>query len=69
MLVGFFSDELQRAPKIIGIRLGHYSVNQMYALQSAFKDRQVRDGQEAAEKYWWFTTRTQKLSTVANVPE
>lgn len=60
-LIGFFADTVQKPARIIGIRLAHYSLDDLYALQSCVKDRIVRNSQETAEKYFWAVTRT--LST------
>jgi hypothetical protein len=57
-LVAYFEKEIQRAAKIIGVRLGHYSLSELYALRSQYKDRLDRDGKTAARKYWWAITRT-----------
>jgi len=60
-LIKYFSEEMNREPKVVGIRLGHYKLDQLYALQSAFKDRLKRNGRETAMKYVWAITRTTKV--------
>lgn len=63
-LIGFFSTEMTRPAPQIGVRLAHYSLDDLYGLQSAFKDRLHRDGKEQAQKYFWWMTRMHTLSTV-----
>jgi hypothetical protein len=58
LLVKYFCDNLKRAPKYMGIRLAHYSIDQLYALQSAYKDRLTRSGRSTADKYFWYITKT-----------
>ena len=60
-LVKYFSEEMKREPKVTGIRLGHYTLDQLYALQSAYKDRLHRNGKETAIKYLWAVSRTSKI--------
>ena len=57
-LVKYFSQKLERSPKIIGVRLAHYKLSDLYALKSSFNDRLKRNGREAAMKYWWWITKT-----------
>jgi hypothetical protein len=72
-LLTYFSKEIGRPVKYIGIRMAHYSVDQIYGLKSAYKDRLVRpcgdclrDGATGAckhsnvtaQKYWWWITKT-----------
>lgn len=58
-LIQFFADAIGRPAKYIGVRLSHYSLSELYALQSAYKDRLLRDGKVTADKFWWWTTRTE----------
>lgn len=60
-LIRFFSKKTEKEPKIIGIRLAHYSLDDLYALKSAWNDRERRQGTETARKHFWYITRTQKL--------
>lgn len=60
-LIKYFSEEMKREPKVTGIRLGHYTLDQLYALQSAYKDRLHRNGKETAIKYLWAVSRTSKI--------
>lgn len=60
-LIKYFCDELKREPKVVGIRLAHYTLDQLYGLQSSYKDRLSRNGEETARKYWWAITRTTKI--------
>lgn len=57
-LIAYFSKQLEREARVVAVRLGHYSLSDLYALQSAFKDRLNRNGKETARKYWWAITRT-----------
>lgn len=57
-LVRYFSEKLDRSPKHIGIRLSHYTLSDLYALQSAYKDRLERNGITTAQKYFWWITKT-----------
>lgn len=58
-LIGWFADEVKRKPVLIGIRLAHYkTIDDLYGLQSAYKDRLTRNGKETADKYFWYITRT-----------
>lgn len=56
-LIKYFSDEVKREPRVIGVRLAHYTVDQLYALQSSYKDRVTRNGKETANKYFWWISR------------
>lgn len=60
-LIGYFVEEIKRPAKMIGIRLQHYSLDQLYGLQASYKDRLRRDGQVTAHKYWWAVTRTKAV--------
>lgn len=60
-LIRFFSEEIDRPAKQVGIRLAHYSLSQLYALKSAYADRLKRNGKETARKYYWSVSRTQKI--------
>ncbi len=59
-LVQYFSEQIERPVKMVGIRLSHYSLDHLYALKSAYTDRLKRNGKDTAQKYWWWSTRTQK---------
>jgi hypothetical protein len=59
-LIGYFARELEIEPKVAGIRLAHYKINDLYYLQSSWKDRLNRDGRESARKWWWWQTKTTK---------
>ena len=60
-LVEYFSGEFSRDPKVVAIRLSHYTLSDLYGLQSAYKDRLNRNGREAAIKYLWVVTRTTRI--------
>lgn len=62
VLVGFFAEQLAKTPRVIGIRLAHYSVPDLYSIKSAYNDRLNRNSKESADKWFWWST---KLSTVA----
>lgn len=57
-LVKYFAQKLERSPKIIGVRLAHYTLSDLYALKSSFNDRLQRNGKDTAHKYWWWVTKT-----------
>lgn len=57
-LIKFFADAVERPPRVVAIRLSHYSVSELYALKSAYNDRLARNGKTAALKYWWYITKT-----------
>lgn len=57
-LVAYFAGEMKREHKVTSIRLAHYSLSDLYALKSAYKDRLQRNGKEPAIKYLWAITRT-----------
>ena len=59
-LIKFFTEKTAKNPKVIAIRLAHYSVDQLYALQSGYKDRE-RTKKDTADKWFWFTTRTKMV--------
>lgn len=59
-LIDYFSKQVDRPAKNVGIRIAHYSLTDLYALQSMFKDRLGRNGKLAAVKHWWWITRTTK---------
>lgn len=63
-LIKYFSDKIERPAQFIGVRMAHYSLDQLYALQSVFKDRFERNGKDAAHKFWWFCTKTNKVCNV-----
>jgi len=60
-LIEFFSLKLERKPVQIGVRLAHYKTPELYALKSAFLDRWNRNGTEAARRYFWWVTKTDKV--------
>lgn len=72
-LVKFFCEELARQPRFLGVRLGHYTLSDLYALKSQFKDRLRRPchvclavgatgscihSRDTAAKYFWYITKT-----------
>ncbi|MBT9167798.1 MAG: hypothetical protein DDT19_01141 [Syntrophomonadaceae bacterium] len=57
-LVKFFADAVERPPRVVAIRLSHYSVSELYAVKSGFSDRLTRNGIVAARKYFWAISRT-----------
>lgn len=57
-LIKFFSDQVEKSPKIVGIRLSHYSMDQLYALKSSYSDRLNRNGRVAARKYFFWQSKT-----------
>lgn len=69
-LVKYFEGEINKSrgtrgnlsSKFFGTRLSHYSLSELYALQSGYKDRLKRDGRETADKYWWAITRTTNVT-------
>lgn len=64
-LIGYFAEELEAAPKRLGIRLAHYTISDLYALRSAFNDRLNRNGKLAARKYFYWITKTAVIPTTA----
>ena len=69
-LIRFFQEEkfIDKNGKVfqarfIAVRLGHFTTDQLYALKSGYLDRKKRNGDTMARKYFWFTTKTQELST------
>lgn len=56
----FFVDKTGRDAKYIAIRTAHFSLEQLYYLQSAWKDREHRDGVETARKHFYYMIKTQK---------
>lgn len=63
-LLQFFSDHVQRPVRFVAVRLSHYTMDELYALKSAFSDRLQRDGELTAIKYWWYITKTEKSGVV-----
>lgn len=57
-LISYFTSELGKESKVIGIRLAHYSLSDLYALKSAYNDRLHRNGKEAAQKYFYWVSKT-----------
>ena len=57
-LIGYFAQEVERPAKLIAIRVCHYKLAELYALQSCFKDRFHRNGKTPARRYFWYITRT-----------
>jgi hypothetical protein len=68
-LIKFFTEKTGKEAKVIGIRLAHYKIDELYALQSGYNDRVRTGNKETADKWFWFTTRTKvvknSLSTVS----
>lgn len=60
-LVQWFSETMERPPKIIGIRIAHLSLDQLYVIQSEYKDIKHRRGNLPAIKYLWAITKTVKI--------
>lgn len=60
-LIAYFVEQFHREPKVLGIRLSHCSLSDLYAIKSMFDDRLKRNGQDAAEKWFWWSTRTHKV--------
>lgn len=61
-LIAYFVKEIGREPKLMGIRLAHYNIGQLYALKSSYEDRVRRNDKTTADKYFWALTRTQKAA-------
>lgn len=61
-LVKYFSESLERPPKFVGVRMAHYTLDQMYAIRSQYEDRLKRNDAATAAKWWWWTTRTTKAT-------
>jgi hypothetical protein len=59
-LVKWVSEKLQREPKMVGVRVAHLSLDHLYVIQSEYKDISRRRGNEAARRYLWAITRTNK---------
>ena len=73
-LVKFFVDHMGREPRFWGYRLHPFTVSDLYALQSGFKDRLRRPchlcqdhmsgscehSGETARKWLWWATRSEK---------
>lgn len=57
-LIEFFSLKMERTPRHIAVRLAHYTLSDLYALKSAVSDRFTRNGKDAAQKYFWWATKT-----------
>lgn len=60
-LIKFFCDKLHRRPQQIGVRLAHYALSELYALQSGFKDRENRDGIATAQKWLMWVSKTEEV--------
>lgn len=80
-LLQYFSKEVERPIKYIGVRLSHYTLDQLYGLQSTYKDRLVRPCGDClkqgatsackhsvvtAQKFWWWTTKTVSTPITGN---
>lgn len=48
------------SPRMLGVRLAHFSISELYAIQSVFKDISNRNGSTAAQKYFWWVSKTEK---------
>jgi hypothetical protein len=57
-LIDFFSREMQRPSLRMRLRLSHCELGDLYALQSAFRNRSRTNGKTTAIRYFWWTTRT-----------
>lgn len=60
-LIKYFVEQTGKKPQQIAVRLAHYTMSELYALKSAYNDRLRRNGKEAAQKYWWWQTKTTKV--------
>lgn len=60
-LIKFFCDKVHRKPQQLGTRLAHYTLSELYALKSAFTDREKRDGIVRAQKHFWWITKTEEI--------
>lgn len=60
-LIKYFSEQIERPAKYVGIRLAHYSLDQLYGLKSAYADRLTRNDRTTAQKFWWYITKTEKV--------
>lgn len=60
-LMSFFITAFDRPAKVVAIRLGHYSLSDLYYLKSDYLDRERKD-KVAAIKWLWVITRTQKTN-------
>ena len=61
-LIKYFVEELGKEPKVVGIRLAHYSLQDLYYLKSSVSDIVRRNGMTAGSKYFWWATRTEKIA-------
>jgi hypothetical protein len=60
-LLDYFSKEIERPVRFVAVRTSHYTLDQLYALRSSFKDRLNRNGRETARKWWWWITKTKSV--------
>ena len=58
--VRWFVEKTGRDPKYIAIRTAHFSLEQLYYLQSAWRDRENRDGVDTARKHFYYMIKTMK---------
>jgi len=62
--IKWFSEKMQRPPKLIGIRLAHLTQDHLYSIQSEYRDISNRRGSLPALKYLWAITKTTKYEGV-----
>lgn len=65
-LIRYFVENLKKEPKVVAIRLSHYTLDMLYGLKSMYKERLNNNGKETADKWIWWMSRTKKLSTDGN---
>ena len=60
-IISFFVKELNKEPKVIAIKMSHFSLSDLYALKSGYSDRLNRNGKESAVKYLWWAIKTEEI--------
>lgn len=61
-LIRFFVKKTNQVPKVLAIKVSHYNLDQLYALQSGFKDRESHQDLVTACKWFNWMIRTHTLS-------
>lgn len=59
-LIGYFAKAFDRDPQYTGVRLAHYTLDDLYGLKSAYEDR-ARKNSLGAIKYLWKITETERV--------
>ncbi len=61
VLIGWFSETMEKDSKMVAVRLAHYSLPLLYSLKSQYTERARKD-EVKAKKWLWWVSRTHDVS-------